>query len=94
LFTLGGLGLIVRNFNPEAGMTVYRGAGAWLLALAAALGVGLLAGAIGLFLGLNGAGQKRNTQSGLAWMGFFLSAGVITAALVVAAFFVFTRAAM
>lgn len=39
------------------------------------LGVGT--GAIGFFVGLNSAGQQRNSLSKLAWFAFFSSAGVI-----------------
>lgn len=57
----------------------------------AVIGVAVIAGAIGFFMGLSGAGEKRNKASQLSWMGFFLNAGVITLALSLLAFFYLTK---
>ncbi|MBK9127720.1 MAG: hypothetical protein IPM13_07945 [Phycisphaerales bacterium] len=94
LGALAALGLVLRNFRADAGMTVYSGKGMWLPVLGLTLLFSFAAAGTGLFLGLNGAGQKRNTKSSLSWLGFFLSAGVITLAAIVGVFFAFTRVAM
>jgi hypothetical protein len=98
LAAVGGLGvlasiaLLVRNFHDS--WVMYNPHGRWLPVLAGALFVGLAAGAIGLFVGLNSAGQRRNPRSQLAWTGFFLSALVIALSLSAGIFFYFTRYAM
>ncbi len=70
-------------YNPRTG---YR-----LVAIVGALGVSLLAGAAGFFIGLHSAGQRLNTQNRLSWTGFFLNAAVITLSLCAALFFFLTR---
>lgn len=70
LAALATIALLVRNF--EGSWVMYDPHGRWLPVLAGALLVGLAAGAIGLFVGLNSASQRRNPRSQLAWTGFFL----------------------
>ena len=53
--------------------------------------VSLCAGVVGLFIGLNSAGQRRNTRSQLSWLGFFLNAGIIALAVCAVVFFYFAR---
>ncbi|QOJ13642.1 MAG: hypothetical protein HRU75_02855 [Planctomycetia bacterium] len=68
-----------------------RAGGRRFLGIMAGIGVGFLAGVIGFFMGLSGAGEKRNKASSLSWMGFFLSAGVLAAVLCLGVFFFFTK---
>lgn len=92
LATVATIVLLARNFtNLQTFYVVYNPETLYLPALGASLLAALGCGAIGFFVGLNSAGQKRNTQSKLAWMGFFFSAAVITLALCVGLFFFFAR---
>ncbi len=59
----------------------------YLILLATA--VSLFLGAIALGLGFNSAGQRRNEKTKLSWLGFFLGAGAVCLAIIVACFFQF-----
>ncbi len=87
--TLAVLILLGRNYHES--WVNYSPHGKWFLAFGGALFVGLVTGLIGFFVGLNSAGQRRNTLSRLSWTGFFLSALVITLIVSAAIFFFFTR---
>jgi len=88
---VGALAVILQKFDWENMWITYDPRGKRILALGAALGLALLTSAAGFFIGLNSAGQKRNTKERLAWLGFFISAGVIVIAMSTAVFFYFTR---
>lgn len=60
-------------------------------AILGATGLALIASGIGFLVGFNSAGQKRNTKSSLAWMGFFLNSAVIALAACTFVFFWFFR---
>jgi hypothetical protein len=47
----------------------------YVIIASAFLGIG--AGGVGFFVGLNSAGQRRNPLSNLAWTAFFLNAAVL-----------------
>lgn len=92
--TLGilfALWLLCRNFDGQNFWVAYSTQSFYLPSLGLGLLVALLAGTVGFFVGLNSAGQRRNTRSRLAWQGFFLNAVVITAAVSAGIFFVLTR---
>jgi prepilin signal peptidase PulO-like enzyme (type II secretory pathway) len=91
LALVGVLALICRNFDLATWFTTYNPNGFWLPILGVGLLAALAASTIGFFVGLHSAGQRRNTRSALAWLGFFVNALIITAALSSAALFVFTR---
>ncbi|MCG3125341.1 MAG: hypothetical protein CHACPFDD_00159 [Phycisphaerae bacterium] len=91
LATLAALGLILRRFDWGNFMFSYNARGPIMYLLAAALGASLLLAAIGFGLGLSSAGQKKNKQSRLSWIGFFVNAGVIVAAMMTGLLFVFSR---
>jgi hypothetical protein len=54
-------------------------------------GLALIASGIGFLVGFNSAGQRRNTKSSLAWMGFFLNSAVIALAACTFVFFWFFK---
>jgi hypothetical protein len=85
------IGLLFRNFNMETFYVSYSNQGMWLPAMAGSLMFALLVSAVGFFIGLNSAGQKRNKRNRMSWQGFFLNALVITVAMSAGIFFVFTR---
>lgn len=84
-------GLLARNYNREVGQIIYGAGGSYILLIAAGLGVALIAAGAGFFLGFNSAGQKRNTQSRLSWMAFFLNAAVIALVMALAVVFFLMR---
>jgi len=83
--------LLARNFRRDIFWVIYNPKGMWLPTLAAVLLISLCAGVVGLFVGLNSAGQRRNTRSQLSWLGFFLNAGIIVLAMCAGLFFLFAR---
>ncbi len=98
LAVVGGVGalaavvLLGKNFTDLSTFWVrYNPKGKWLPMLAACLFLALGAGGAGFFIGLNSAGERRNTRSRLAWIGFFASAGVLMLAVCAAIFFYFAR---
>ncbi len=97
LGAVGGLGVILaaglmgRNYNATSNWIVYSPASMWFYAFGASLGLGLLASSFGFFIGLNSAGQKRNTQNRLSWIGFFVSAFTLTLGMCAASLFYFFR---
>lgn len=95
LAAVATVALLARNFTDlQTFYVVYNPQTMYLPAVGVGLLGALACGTIGFFVGLNSAGQKRNTQSKLAWMGFFCSAAVITLALCIGLFFYFTRRPM
>ena len=74
------LGLFVRNFQwAESELKFGAGSLAYYGYIA---GVGLagLGGLVGMILGFQSAGQKRNSLNRLSWLGFFASAALVTIA--------------
>jgi len=88
---LGMVGLLLRNFTPQTFWVTYNPKSLYLPVLGLTLLVSLAASTAGFFIGLHSAGQRRNTRSGLSWLGFFLSAGMLTLTLCAALFFYFAR---
>ncbi len=91
LAAIVAIGLLARNYRADAGATIYGAGSVWFMAFAGSVLGGLALSAVGFGLGLNSAGQKRNTQSGRSWLGFFLSAAAFTATALAGLFFYFTR---
>ena len=87
---IGLVWLILRNMHWDEQM-IYYAKMSYRLAVLGSVAVTLLMAAIGLGLGLNSVGQRRNDKQQLSWIGFFLGALVICLTLVL--FFLFwTRA--
>lgn len=87
----GTVFLLLRNFDATNFLIAYRSSSMYMPALGATILLSLGLATIGFFVGLNSAGQKRNKQSQLSWIGFFLNASVITLSLCCGVFFWFTR---
>ncbi len=83
--------LLWRRFEPTTFYVSFNPQRPFRQVLIGGLLVGLAAGVCGFFIGLNSAGQKRNTLSRLAWQGFFLSALAIMFVLSAGIFFFFTQ---
>ncbi len=91
LAALVAVGLVYRNFDRASFYVSYNPHSAWLPLVGLGLMTAVAAGAIGFFIALNSAGQRRNPLSALAWQAFFLNAIVLTVVLATAVFLVFTR---
>jgi hypothetical protein len=92
LGVLGALMLLVRNFDGfETFWVSYNPKRPFMYVLGIMLMLAVGAGGIGLLVGFNSAGQRRNELSRLAWVGFFVNAGIVTIALCAGLFFYFTR---
>lgn len=91
LFTVGLAGLMYKNFHREYFEIIYAANGKWYPIVLGVIALGLVSGGIGFLIGLNSAGQKRNTKSKLAWQGFFGNALTVTLTLCLALFFLLTR---
>jgi hypothetical protein len=79
--SLAGLALLVFRNIDRAQWVIAYGKNRGLMVQAAAAVTILLAG-IAFGMGLNSAGQRRNDRPKLSWLGFFIGALVICAALV------------
>ena len=91
LCTLLALFCVLYKFDWQVFMLTYNSRGNRLLLLGAALFVSLAASVVGFCVGFNSAGQRRNKKSRLSWIGFFLNAGIMAIAFMVAVFFILTR---
>ena len=94
LAVLGAVVMMYTHFEATTFYVYFNPNKSFVMLLVLGLLGGLVVSVIGFFLGLNSAGQKRNTRSRLSWQGFFLNAIVITLLLSAAIFFVFTRYAI
>lgn len=88
---LGVAYLLFRNYEPEVARIVYGEGSNYILIVIGGLGVALIAAGAGFLLGFNSAGQKRNTNSRLSWMAFFLNAAMIAFVLSLAMVFFLMR---
>lgn len=101
---LGALGILLAmtaatmmagGYDSELKTIIYNSReGLRFPAILGSLGAAVLLGTLGFFSGFNSAGQKRNTSSQLAWIGFFVSAGALALTLSVGVFFYLNRTAI
>lgn len=91
LFAVGLTGLIFRNFHAQFFEVIYDANGRFYPIILATIAVAGITSAIGFLIGLNSAGQKRNTLSKLSWQGFFVNAIALTLTLCMALFFFLTK---
>lgn len=83
---LGTAGLLWRNYDAELKLIIF---GNSMFHVAVLLGVAGTMGlsAIGVLLGMNSAGQRRNEHQGRSWTGFFLGTAVLSLAIIIFAAF-------
>ena len=70
--------LMLRRYNSELGQVVYGSGSRFLPVFLGIILVSMLFSAVGLLLGWNSAGQRRNDKPARSWIGFFLGGGVLT----------------
>ncbi len=75
---MGALAIALRNYDHNLGQIVHGSRGLFLPMFLACVGSSLAAGVIGLALGLNSAGQRRNDKPKWSWTGFLVGSGVVT----------------
>ncbi len=73
--------LIQRNMHWDE-LIIYYASMSYRLTVLGSVAVTLLMSVIGLGLGLNSVGQRRNDRQQLSWIGFFLGALIICLTLV------------
>lgn len=69
---------IMQKFDWSTFALYYGSKGLRMPVILGAAAAGCMIGAIGFIMGLRTAGQKRNKQARLSWIGFFTSAAAIT----------------
>lgn len=73
--------LVLRNMHWDE-LIIYYASMSYRLSVLGSVAIALLMGTIGLGLGLNSVGQRRNDRQQLSWIGFFLGALIICLTLV------------
>ena len=87
VFAVGTALLVFRHFDLETKTIGYKPGGLrWILLMAFAGLSGMLS-LLGLSLGANSAGQRRNDKQKQSWIGFFIGAFVLTVTIILLAFF-------
>ena len=88
---IGAVMLLLRNWNRDLGALVYGSGGRFLALLGILIGLAAVSGGVGLVMGLNSAGQRRNDQERRSWIGFFLGGAVVTGSIIVGIAFIMLR---
>ncbi len=70
--------LEIQRYNADLGQIVYGSRGLFLPVFLACVLISMALAAVGLLLGWNSAGQRRNDKPMRSWLGFFVGAGVLT----------------
>ncbi|MEK6677662.1 MAG: hypothetical protein AABZ47_18665 [Planctomycetota bacterium] len=70
--------LTVQRYHHDLGQIVYGSKGMFLPGLLGCLLASMLLSGIGLLLGLNSAGQRRNDKPKRSWLGFFLGGSILS----------------
>jgi hypothetical protein len=84
------LGLLYRNYNAQLNVILF-GNQAYMLCVVAGVGAAMLFSMVGILLGFNSAGQRRNEQQRRSWAGFFIGAFMMSLAIIVLAAFWFLK---
>lgn len=90
LCALALIGAVFTAFRPDDFEVVLKTNGARFFSILGCVGVAVISGAVGAFIGFNSVHQ-RNPKNNLAWMGFFLNSGALTLSLCVFVFFWLTK---
>ena len=85
---------VLWNFEFHEFIAFYKASSLRFYGIIGAGLAGLVCGAVGFFVSLNAAGQKRNELSGLAWKAFFANVFVLLVTLCVGVVFFFARQAV
>jgi hypothetical protein len=80
-----------RQFEPKLVAIKYNESGMYPFLFLACVAVAMLLSAIGLSLGFNSAGQRRNNEQRKSWTGFFLGTGVLCLSVIIFAAFAMLR---
>lgn len=91
---LGCVGLVVllmRRYDAGLGAIVYSSKSLYAPAFLAGGAGTMLLSAVGLVLGFNSAGERRNEMQGRSWAGFFLGTAFFAAAVICLAMFWFLK---
>ncbi|MCH9058369.1 MAG: hypothetical protein IIB55_07060 [Planctomycetes bacterium] len=83
--------LLLRNWDPNLGAVVYGFKGKFLPILGVCVALAGVTGAVGVVMGLNSAGQRRNDKERRSWIGFFLGGAVVTGSIIVGIAFLMLR---
>lgn len=94
LAMLAAAAMILGGFDWEQFYFVYGRGGLRFYAVLLAILTALATGGLGLLLGIASAGQRRNKQAKLSWIGFFGSAATLTLTLCTFVFFWMTKLAV
>ena len=88
VFVMGAAFMLFYRYDPESRTVIYMvGTPRWFLLMACAGLAGLLS-LLGLSLGANSAGQRRNDKQKRSWIGFFIGAFVLTMTIILLAIYV------
>lgn len=87
---IAAIAMILQRFDWTAFMIPMKSK-LRLVGVLAAIGVAGILSAIGFFVSLNTAGQKRNKNQSLSWTGFFFNAAVLTVAACLGIVFMMTK---
>ncbi len=88
---LGGVWLTISRYHHDLGQIVYGEGSFFLPSFAVCLLLSSGPALLGLGLGLNSAGQRRNDRPMHAWVGFFLGSSVLAVNVILAGAFVMLR---
>jgi uncharacterized membrane protein len=79
---VAALWLTGTRYHAQLGRIIYGSEGRFVPVFAATVLASLAPAALGLVLGWNSAGQRRNDRSSRSWLGFFLGGAVVSADIV------------
>jgi len=82
---------ILSRYNPDLRAIQFGKAGMFRPAFLACIALACLLAAVGAGLGINSAGQRRNTEQGKSWTGFFIGVAALSLSIIVFAAFAFLR---
>jgi hypothetical protein len=88
---IGAVALMLRNWNGDLGQIVHGTGGKFLPMLGVCVALAVVSGGVGLVLGLNSAGQRRNDKERRSWIGFFLGSAAVTGGIIVGIAFLMLR---
>lgn len=79
---LGGVVMLLRNYERELGHVVYGSGGRFVPLFLACLALSGLPGGLAFILGWSSAGQRRNDKPNYSWIGLFVGGSVATGSVI------------